>query len=131
MPDWDQARLARQAKARWEDALSAIQIEGADPKRERLFYSHLFHTMVQPRDRTGDFGGWDPAMTIWDDHYTLWDTWKTLFPLMAIIRPEMVAGNVNAFACGGRHYLAYYSGDDRNTTVYVAGVTPDQVWKSE
>ena len=34
------------------------------------------------------------------------------------------AGNVNAFACGGRHYLAYYSGDDRNTTVYVAGVSP-------
>lgn len=106
LPDWDQARLARQAKARWEDALSAIQIEGADPKRERLFYSHLFHTMVQPRDRTGDFDGWDPAMTIWDDHYTLWDTWKTLFPLMAIIRPEMVAGNVNAFTSRIRHNKA-------------------------
>ena len=30
------------------------------------------------------------------------------------------AGNVNAVAFGGRHYLAYYSGTRSDTTVFVA-----------
>ena len=30
------------------------------------------------------------------------------------------AGNVNAVACGGRHYLAYYSGTRADTAVFVA-----------
>lgn len=34
------------------------------------------------------------------------------------------AGNVNAAVLGGTHYLAYYSGDEKNTTVYVAPVPP-------
>ena len=34
------------------------------------------------------------------------------------------AGNVNAVALGGRHYLAYYSGTHDDTTVYVAAVLP-------
>lgn len=32
------------------------------------------------------------------------------------------AGNVNAGAMGGKHYLTYYSGNETNTTVYVAPV---------
>ena len=34
------------------------------------------------------------------------------------------AGNVNAVACGGRHYLSYYSGTHADTTVFVAPVRP-------
>ena len=34
------------------------------------------------------------------------------------------AGNVNAVAVGGRHYLAYYSGTHADTSVYVAEVSP-------
>ncbi|MBP5319524.1 MAG: GH92 family glycosyl hydrolase [Kiritimatiellae bacterium] len=130
MPDWDLERLAGQAQARWETALGAVRIEGVDPKRERLFYSHLFHTMVQPRDRTGDFAGWEPSMPVWDDHYTLWDTWKTLFPLMAILQPETVAANVNAFtsrirkngACStafiqGREYRVGQGGDEADNII--------------
>ena len=30
------------------------------------------------------------------------------------------AGNVNAVAMGGKHFLTYYSGNETNTTVYVA-----------
>jgi putative alpha-1,2-mannosidase len=59
--------------------------------------------MIQPRDRTGDNGNWDSDAPFWDDHYTLWDTWKTLFPLMAIIRPDVVRDNVNSFIDRHKH----------------------------
>ena len=79
------------AKERWNAVLSRVRIEGVDDAEKRRFYSHLAQTFVQPRDRTADGIGWD-------DHYTLWDTWRTLFPLMAIIAPDSLAANVNAFA---------------------------------
>ena len=79
------------AKERWNAVLSRVHIEGVDDAEKRRFYSHLAQTFVQPRDRTADGIGWD-------DHYTLWDTWRTLFPLMAIIAPDSLAANVNAFA---------------------------------
>ena len=97
IPAWDLEGLQAQATRAWDDALSAIAVEGMPEDEQRLFYTHLFHSMVQPRDRTGDADGWPVNAPCWDDHYTMWDTWKTLFPLMAIVRPDVVSGNVNSF----------------------------------
>ena len=83
--------VAAAAKERWNAVLSRVRIEGVDDAERRRFYSYLAQTFIQPRDRTADGIGWD-------DHYTLWDTWRTLFPLMAIIAPDSLAANVNAFA---------------------------------
>ena len=79
------------AKHRWNDALSRVRIEGVDDAERRRFYSQLAQTFIQPRDRTADGIGWD-------DQYTLWDTWRTLFPLMALVDPDSLSANVNAFA---------------------------------
>jgi predicted alpha-1,2-mannosidase len=98
IPAWDLDALQAKAERAWDDALSAIAVQGMPEEEQRLFYSHLFHSLVQPRDRTGDAEGWPEDAPCWDDHYTLWDTWKTLFPLMSIIRPDMVAGNVRSFS---------------------------------
>jgi len=83
--------LAAAARALWDVKLASVEVSGLSPQAETSFYTHLFHAFVQPRDRRSDGLGWD-------DHYTLWDTWKTLFPLLTIVDPETVAGNVNHFA---------------------------------
>jgi predicted alpha-1,2-mannosidase len=103
VPGWDFDGLKSRAADIWEKALSAITLESDYREETRKFYSSLYHSMVQPRDRTGDNGNWDSTAPFWDDHYTLWDTWKTLFPLMAIIRPDMVRDNVNSFIDRHRH----------------------------
>jgi predicted alpha-1,2-mannosidase len=103
LPDWDYAGVEKRAENVWDKALGAIRVEGLEPQKERLFYGHLFHAMVQPRDRTDDFEGWGKGQAVWDDHYTLWDTWKTLFPLMDILQPETVAGVANSFAARMKH----------------------------
>jgi predicted alpha-1,2-mannosidase len=103
IPEWDFDGLKSQAAETWDKALAAIELENASPPEMRKFYSSLFHSMVQPRDRTGDNGNWLSAAPFWDDHYTLWDTWKTLFPLLAIIRPDVVRDNVNSFIDRHKH----------------------------
>ena len=97
IPAWDLEGLRAKAERSWDDALSSIAVDGLSEENKKLFYTHLFHSMVQPRDRTGDADGWPVDAPCWDDHYTLWDTWKTLFPLMAIIQPDVVSGNVRSF----------------------------------
>lgn len=127
---WDPGTAADRAKAAWNRELAAVTPEGLDAAAARTFYSHLFHAFVQPRDRTGDFAGWPASTPVWDDHYTLWDTWKTLFPLMAIVRPDVVAGNVNSFAarlahdgaCSaafiqGRDYRVGQGGDEADNVI--------------
>jgi predicted alpha-1,2-mannosidase len=59
--------------------------------------------MQMPRDRTGDSPKWETAEPYWDDHYAGWDTWRTVFPLLALIQPDKVAGNIRSFADRFRH----------------------------
>lgn len=104
--------IAKAAQTAWDQMLNRVVVEGLSPAERRKFYSHLMQTFVQPRNRTADGIGWD-------DHYTMWDTWKTLFPLMAILDPAALAGNVNSFADRfartGRCEACYTSGKEFKT----------------
>ncbi len=138
VPGWDFDGLKQQARATWERALTALDVSGAPPEEERRLYTALFHSLVQPRDRTGDNPNWESQAPYWDDHYTLWDTWKTLFPLLAIIRPDVVRDNVNSFidrhqhngyvATGfiqGKDYVLGQGGDEADNIIadaYVKGI---------
>ena len=101
--------VAAAARDLWNAKLAAVTPSGLSAADETIFYTHLFHVFVQPRDRMSDGLGWD-------DHYTLWDTWKTLFPLLTLVDPETVAGNVNhsatRFAANGRCESCYTQGRD-------------------
>ncbi len=139
IPGWDFDLIKSQAASVWNKALRSIILENASPQEMHKFYSSLFHTMVQPRDRTGDNGNWDSDAPFWDDHYTLWDTWKTLFPLMAIIRPDVVRDNVNSFIdrhkhngyvatafIQGKEYKVGQGGDEADNVIadaYVKGIS--------
>ena len=103
IPGWDFDGLRAAAAATWRRELGAITLAGAPADEQRKFYTALWHSFVQPRDRTGDVAGFAKDRPLWDDHYTLWDTWQTLFPLMAILRPDVVRDNVNAFIHRHRH----------------------------
>ena len=104
IPGWDFDGLTRSARQIWNQSLASIQLAGTSPDEARKFYSHLYHSLTQPRDRTGDNPEWESSAPFYDDHYTLWDTWKTLFPLLAIIQPETVRGNVSSLIDRWKHH---------------------------
>ena len=97
IPAWDIDGLKAAAATAWRQKLGRITIDGASAEDTTRLYTALFHSFIQPRDRTGDLPDFDKALPMWDDHYTLWDTWKTLFPLMAIVDPGMVRDNIQSF----------------------------------
>ena len=97
IPGWDFDGMSKAAEAAWSNALGKIQVEGGDANAKKIFYTALYHTMLMPHNRTGDLPGFADTAQVWDDEYAVWDTWRTLFPLMTLIQPEMVRGNIRSF----------------------------------
>jgi predicted alpha-1,2-mannosidase len=94
---WDFDAVSTAAEAAWANALEKIRVEGGDTTSRKIFYTSLYHTMLMPHNRTGDLPGFADTAQIWDDQYAVWDTWRTLFPLMTLIQPDMVRGNIRSF----------------------------------
>lgn len=94
---WDFEMVKADGRNTWEKQLEKIKIEASSEEQKKLFYTALYHTMVMPRDLTGDNPGWSGDKPFWNDQYCLWDTWRTLFPLHALINPGMVRDNVISF----------------------------------
>ncbi len=97
IPSWSFESVSAAADTAWSHALGKIQVEGGNDRAKKIFYTALYHTMLMPHDRTGDLPGFADTAQLWDDQYAVWDTWRTLYPLMLLIHPEMVRGNIRSF----------------------------------
>jgi putative alpha-1,2-mannosidase len=76
------------AQAVWNSYLERIKIT-TDSKNEKIkFYTAIYHTLLQPSDRTGENPLWKSDAPYYDDFYAIWDTFRTVHPLMTLITPE-------------------------------------------
>jgi len=95
VPHWDFARVQRDAKAQWAQALGAVDIDASEPQR-RSFYTALYHAFMGPSqfmDSDGRYRGPDNAVheAKGFTHYStfsLWDTYRALHPLLTLVQPE-------------------------------------------
>jgi predicted alpha-1,2-mannosidase len=98
IPDWDFERARNAAETAWRRALSRIEIRGASPDQERIFYTALYHALQMPRtfsDVSGQYPGFAgdgkihtaQGFTYYDD-FSLWDTFRALHPLLTILEPK-------------------------------------------
>ena len=87
--------------AQWEQLLKRAQVKGSE-REKRMFYTALYHTMLMPVDRTGE---WAPAgeEVYYDDFYALWDTYRTSLPLITLLDPARETEMVNALLTIYRH----------------------------
>lgn len=103
IPGWNFEGIVRQGSKKWEQALSKIKVEAADPIQRKVFYTALYHTMIAPalyNDHDSSYRGTDGKVVEKApfNNYTifsLWDTYRTLNPLMTLIQPERVNDIVN------------------------------------
>ena len=87
--------LLEQAKSKWEQKLSLIQIDGGSKEQRNVFYSSLYRCFQMPtifNDVNGDYTGFDKKthQTTNFNYYTdlsLWDTFRTVHPLFNLIAP--------------------------------------------
>jgi putative alpha-1,2-mannosidase len=90
---FDEAHLA--ARARWEDSLGRIQVEGDEPDR-RLFYSAFYHSLIKPCHLNGESPFYDNGHPYYTDFSTLWDQYKTVLPLIFTLFPDEGSRMINS-----------------------------------
>ena len=73
--------------------------EGRKRRTEEMFYTALYHTMMQPTDRTGENPMWTSNEPYYDDYYAIWETSSNVWPLLTLIAPG--AGGSNCARTGG------------------------------
>lgn len=95
----------REAIAAWNDALGKIEVKTGSDKDKTVFYTALYHTMIDPRacsDVDGRFVGADHKVHHSDGVNTRrtifsgWDVFRSQFPLQNIINPRIVSDQINS-----------------------------------
>lgn len=103
-PHWNFEQYVAAADASWEKELGKVQVKGTDLQKE-LFYTALYHTMIQPNtmsDVNGEYMAADYSTRKVADnevHYTtfsLWDTFRGAHPLYTLLEPNRVSDFVKS-----------------------------------
>lgn len=102
---WDFKKVKNDAEQLWDKELSKIQITESDKDKLAIFYTALYHTMVQPniaQDIDGKYRGRDNKIHVAEgfDYYSvfsLWDTFRAAHPLYTLIDKKRTADFINTF----------------------------------
>jgi predicted alpha-1,2-mannosidase len=96
--DWNFDLAQSQAGNLWDVALSKIKVTGGTEDRKKIFYTSLYHTMIDPRSFTdvdGQYTGADGKVHATDlftkrTIFSGWDVFRSQMPLQTIINPSLV-----------------------------------------
>ncbi|WP_418696290.1 GH92 family glycosyl hydrolase [Bacteroides sp.] len=102
--NFDAVRTA--ARSAWEQALSAITVEGGNTDDLKNFYTAMYHAMVVPdvvSDVNGEYRrhdmqiGQSPKGEKQYSTFSIWDTFRAWNPLMTLIDTTLVNNMVNSY----------------------------------
>jgi predicted alpha-1,2-mannosidase len=97
-------RVKAAAKARWNDTLGRITVEGGTEAQRRVFYTALYRCSERMINITEDgryYSGFDHRVhtdprPFYVDNW-LWDTFRALEPLQTILNPEAEADKLQSY----------------------------------
>lgn len=102
-PNFDFEEIYKKADEAWERALDIATVEGDNKTDLTLFYTCLYHSLLDPRTAVDCDGRYvDPNGEITKADYTHrtmfsgWDVYRSEFPLLTIIDPVAVNDEVNS-----------------------------------
>lgn len=112
---WNFDKVHKQTVAKWNKALKKMEIEGGSEEERTVFYTALYHTMIDPRafaDVDGKYPGGDGKIHQTSNFtkrtiFSGWDVFRSQFPLLTIIDPQIVDDMINSLVT-----LAEESGHD-------------------
>lgn len=89
-------QIHAEARARWNDDLSRILVEGGTEDQKTVFYTALYHLLIHPnilQDVNGEYPAMesDQILTAQGNRYTvfsLWDTYRNVHQLLTLVYPE-------------------------------------------
>ncbi len=108
----------RNAIRLWNRELKRMKIEGGTEDEKTIFYTALYHTMIDPRlytDVDGRYVGGDMKIHNSQNRFQKrtifsgWDVFRSQFPLQTLINPRMVSDMINSLVElaeeSGKEYL--------------------------
>lgn len=104
IPDWDFDKIVNNTKVLWNKVLNTITVEGGTEWDKEIFYTALYHTMIDPRafsDSDGKYVGADKMVYktnnfVYRTIFSGWDVFRSQFPLQTIINPTLVNDEINS-----------------------------------
>lgn len=96
--DWNFDEVHKRSVDQWDQALRKIEIAGGSEDDKTIFYTALYHTMIDPRifsDVDGSFTGGDGEIHQSSGYtrrtiFSGWDVFRSQFPLQSLINPSLV-----------------------------------------
>lgn len=114
---WDFTKIKQAAKQLWNKELSKMQVTGGTEDEKTVFYTALYHSLIDPRnvaDTDGKYRGGDGNIHtvshfIRRSVFSGWDVFRSEMPLQTIINPALVNDVINSLvtlaAETGKGYL--------------------------
>lgn len=104
IPAWGLERVKDAARARWNEVLGQIAVEGGTEAQRRVFYTALYRCFERMVNITEDgryYSGFDhkvheDARPFYVDNW-LWDTFRALEPLQTLLQPEMEGDKIQSY----------------------------------
>ena len=104
IPDWEFERIRDAAKARWNETLGQIAVEGGTETQKKIFYTALYRCFERMINITEDgqyYSAFDHQVhrdprPFYVDNW-LWDTYRALEPLQTLLNPEMEADKIQSY----------------------------------
>jgi predicted alpha-1,2-mannosidase len=96
--------MRAQAQAAWQRELGSVRIEGGSQDDRTVFYTALYHALLQPltgSDADGRYRGYDDVVHTAKDwtyyeFFSLWDTYRAQNQLLALLRPQRARDIANS-----------------------------------
>ncbi len=144
LPHWDFNKVKKDAESLWDKALNKIEVTSSDKDKLAVFYTALYHTMIQPNvamDIDGKYRGRDNTIHVAEGftYYTvfsLWDTFRGAHPLYTLIDQKRTADFINTFLAqyeqGGRLPVWELSSNETDCMIgyHAVSVIADAIAKS-
>ncbi len=97
--------VRREAESAWRRALGRIEVEGASAEQRTVFYTALYHLLLQPNvfsDVDGAYRGLDGEIHVAEGYeqytvFSLWDTFRAAHPLYTLLEPRRTADFIRTF----------------------------------
>lgn len=104
IPDWGFDRVKDAAKARWNETLGRIAVEGGTEAQRRVFYTALYRSserMINISEDGQYYSAFDhkvhrDARPFYVDNW-LWDTFRALEPLQTLLNPDVQADKLQSY----------------------------------
>ncbi|KAI9838673.1 MAG: hypothetical protein M1819_004987 [Sarea resinae] len=99
IPSWDFEGTKSVAEDAWRIKLSPISVtpgSGVSVDIQKIFWSSIYRTMINPQDYTGENPLWDSDEPYFDSFYCLWDSFRSQLPFLTILDPDTLSRIIRA-----------------------------------